>query len=96
MGEKLTDWRLLDEMRALLGVPHTARLLGWAMLFGLSGVETIDGIRHATWVSTGTRYKVASDFVSLHHALRAKGYDLASADELIPMALEIRAGGVYP
>lgn len=89
MGKELTDRALLDEMRRFLGLPGTVRLLGYATYLGLAGVDSIEGIRHTALLPMGTRYKVATQFLTLRKVLLERGYEL-EPDELVQAVVSIR------
>lgn len=76
-AKEIGDLDLLNEMLALFGGRRTATLLGWALMFGLTGVESRADMLASPIGSMPTRYRVLADYRALRGALIAKGYVLS-------------------
>jgi hypothetical protein len=79
--KELRDRDLLNEMLALHGARRTATLLGWAVMWGLKGVESRDEMLAVGLGSLPTRYRVLADYRRLRDVLVEKGYELSETGQ---------------
>jgi hypothetical protein len=80
-AQEIGDLDLFREMLAIFGARRSASLLGWAAMFGLTGVESRTDMLNSSLGSPATRYRVLADFRELRRALIAKGYTLSETGD---------------
>jgi hypothetical protein len=70
--DDVSDWDFLKIMYDLFGVRRCAELVGWSVIFALSGVKDLKAMREdleARGLSERTAYRAAADFKRLKDAL---------------------------
>ena len=71
----VSDWEILKTMYQEFGVRRCVELMGWAVLFGLAGIDDLKSLREymeQQGLSERTAYRAAADFKRLKDALEAK------------------------
>lgn len=80
-AKEIGDLQLFDEMLGLFGARRTATLLGWALMWGLRGVESREDMLAVGLGNLSTRYRVLSDFRRLRAHLLTAGYSLSETGD---------------
>jgi len=76
-AKEIGDMDLFNEMLAMFGARRTVTLLGWAVAWGLSGVESRADMLGSSLGSVETRYRVLRDYRALRDQLVGKGFALS-------------------
>lgn len=70
----LPAWKLMQVMNETVGIKRSAELMGWAVLWGLSGESSVLELRRKLeekGMTYGTAYRAINDFRKLGDALLA-------------------------
>ena len=83
---KLTDQALIIEMVGWRGPTKAAKLFGWLMVAGASGVmDRAQLVTNEAWASHATRYRIWNEVHALREHLTRLGYELTD-DEVVARA----------
>jgi hypothetical protein len=80
-AKELRDRDLFREVVQLFGARRAATLLGWALMWGMAGVNSREEMLAVGLGTMRTRYRVLADYRRLRDVLVEKGYSLSDTGE---------------